>query len=81
MSDQAYADFLESLDECLMTGDEAFEAQVGGGNHPAPKKGSTPGTAEPKPPRALMPSFKTPAGAARRMAPPKTPAGEVRRTG
>ena len=34
MSDQAYAGLLGSLDECLRTGGEAFEAEVEGGNHP-----------------------------------------------
>ena len=74
MSDQALADLLESLDECLRTGDEVPEAEVEGGNHPAPEEA-------PKPPRARMAPFVTPAGAARRMAPPMTSAGEGRRTG
>ena len=51
MSDQAYADLPGSPGECLRTSGEAFEAEVEGGNHPAPEGGSTPGTAEPKPPR------------------------------
>ena len=81
MSDQAFADVLKSIDECLRTGDEASEAEVEGDNHPAPEGGSTPGTTEPKPPHARMASFKPPPGAACRTALPKTPAGEVRHTG
>jgi hypothetical protein len=73
MSDQALADLPESLDECLRTGNGVSEAEVEGGNHPAPEEA-------PKPPRARMAPFVTPAGAARR-APPMTSAGKGRRTG
>ena len=45
MSDQAFADVLKSLDECLRTGDEASEAEVEHGNHPSPEGGPIPGTA------------------------------------
>ena len=39
MSNQASTDLLRSLDECLRTGDGAFEAEVEGGNHPVATDG------------------------------------------